>query len=40
MRWVVLAVVGFFAVVSLVAYLKKRNYHTPDLDAPTEDDKK
>jgi hypothetical protein len=33
MAVVVIAVVGFFAIIAFVAYMRKRNYHAPDLDA-------
>ncbi len=39
MAYVIIAVVGFFAIVATVAYLKKRNYHAPDLGGPDQDSK-
>jgi len=39
MAIIVGSVVVFFVVIALVAYLKKRNYHAPDLGGPDQDSK-
>ncbi len=40
MAILVASVVGFFAVIAFVAYLRKRHYHAPDLSGPGSDDPK
>lgn len=37
MAIIVTTVVGFFAIIAFVAYLRKRHYHEPDLGAPGKD---
>jgi hypothetical protein len=40
MAIIVVSVVGFFAIVAFVAYLRKRHYHAPNLGTTGSDESK